>query len=551
MRHITPKLLALIGVCLIACQRSAMTAESQRAGPPTLVLAAADFGVRADGVEDDGPAIGRMLTAAAAATGPARLVFPAGGRIRVTTALDRYVFQFDNSRSLTLDGQGSTFLLGPDLRFLRLRRSNNISIRNLNIDFEPLPFVDGIVRSVNARERFVDVSVPPAAAASLQGGPTRQDGEQAFFGMLWHEGPYGLLGRHYWTARMTPSPAPGVMRIFAADNFHEFADIKPESWRISLPVPGIAHRHGPGACIDISDNETVTMEDVELWSAPWFGVHVIRNSGPVTFRRVHIRPKPGSGRLTSTWRDGFHVKGNSGALLWEDCILSGMNDDAFNISTHTSRVRRIISPTVIEVLQAFPLNVMPWHEGKTLAATDPKSRIKLGTARIVTVTGSATERQINGAPAATPVTIEIDRPIPGLGIGAMVWEPESANPDTTLRRCTIRNSCRFQSPVTLEACDITAFIWFYGEAIEGPFPSNVIVRDCILRRGRGNPRLAISFAGRLAGHNGPSAIHDVVFERNRVWGDLSMTGVDRVRFADNQFLEPGASAQRKDCTGPQ
>ena len=532
--------LSLLITCILACPPWAAAA--------TTILASTDFGIRADGVEDDGPGIERMLATVSAANGPVRFVFPAGGRIRITTAPDRYVFRLENARNVTLDGQGSTFILGPDVRFLRVRHSNNISIRNLNIDFEPLPFVDGTVTAVNARERYVEVSVPAASAVLLQGGPTKQDGEQAFFGMLWHEGPYDLLGRHYWTARFADGPASGVVRVFAAENFKEFADIKPADWRISLPVPGIAHRFGPGACIDISDNDAVTMEDVELWSAPWFGVHVIRNRGPITFRRVHIRPKPGSGRLTSTWRDGFHVKGNSGPLLWEDCILSGMNDDAFNISTHTSRIRRIISPTTIEVLQRYPLNVMPWREGNTLAAADAKARIKLGTARIVKVTGSATQRTINGAPAASPVIIEIDRPIPGLDIDTLVWEPESANPDTTLRRCTIRNSCRFQSPVTLEACDVAAFLWFYGEGIEGPFPSNVIVRDCILRRGRGNPRLAVSFAGRVAGQRGSSVIHDVVFERNRVWGDLSMIGVDRVRFVDEQFLEPGARVNRQDCT---
>lgn len=70
-------------------------------------------------------------------------------------------------------------------------------------------------------------------------------------------------------------------------------------------------------------------------------------------------------------------------------------------------------------------------------------------------------------PAATPVTIKIDRAIEGLGLGTMVWEPEYANPDTALRRCRIEKSCRLQTPVKLEACDMTAFLWFYGERVVG------------------------------------------------------------------------------------
>lgn len=511
------------------------------------VLQAEAFGVRADGVADDGPAIERLLAAARTAAGPVRLVFPANRTVRATTAPERYIFRFDGTTDLTVDGQGSTFLLGPDVRFLRLRNSDRMALRNLRVDFDPLPFVDGTVTAVEAEPGCIDVTVPAGDVERLRGGPTKADGEQAFFAMLWYPGPYGLVSRHYWVERMVPGPTPDTVRVFAGNNFRQFGDIQPGVWRISLPVPGIAHRFGPGACCEIMDNGSVALEDVDLWSAPWFGFRVIRNRGAVSFRRVHVRPKPGTDRLSSTWRDGFHVKGNQGSLLWEDCILVGMNDDALNLSTHCSRVRKVLSPTQLEVLQAFPLEPMPWHEGNTFAAADFASRTLVGQARIARVTGWTTERRIGERPAASPVTLELDQPIPELAEGAMVWEPESANPDTTLRRCTIRQSCRLQSGVTLEACEVTALLWFYAEGIEGPFPSDVVVRDCTLRRGRGNPRLAVSFAGRTTGA-GPAAIHDVVLERNRVWGDCSVVGVDRVRLVDNEFPEPGATVRIEGCT---
>ncbi len=226
------------------------------------MVKAADLGVRADGVTDDGPAIERMLAAAGSVTGPVRLVFPAGRRIRVATAPERYAFRFEGVTDLTLDGGGSTFLLGPDARFLRLRGSRRITVRRLQVDFDPLPFGDGTVAAVNAEGRYLDVVVGAGEAARLQGGPTRQDGEQALFAMLWHPGAYGLLGRHYWVERMEPGPAASTVRVFTGGKFREFGDIRHGEWRISLPVPGIAHRYGPGGCLDIFDNDTVTFEDV-------------------------------------------------------------------------------------------------------------------------------------------------------------------------------------------------------------------------------------------------------------------------------------------------
>ncbi|MBM3500074.1 MAG: hypothetical protein FJX74_15570, partial [Armatimonadetes bacterium] len=51
-----------------------------QAGPRTLRAEA--FGVRGDGAADEGPAIRRMLAAAAEADGPVTLQFPRGGTFR-------------------------------------------------------------------------------------------------------------------------------------------------------------------------------------------------------------------------------------------------------------------------------------------------------------------------------------------------------------------------------------------------------------------------------------------------------------------------------------
>lgn len=543
-------LVAAVSGALPSCSRARERPSDEPTGPGRAegrVIEVARFGVRADGATDDGPAIARALEEAMNFTGGATLVFPHGKTIRVATARERYAFRLDGASDVTVDGRGCTFLLAPEVRFLRLRNSRRVTFRELNVDFAPLPFADGTVTSVDARGRSIDVRLAPWVESAPLGRPTKEDGEQAFFGMLWYPGPYGTISRHYRTRRMEAGTEPGTVRVRAGESFKRFGDIRAREWRISLPVPGIAHRYGPGGCLDIFDNDTITFEDVELWSTPWFGFRVMRNSGCVTFRRVHIRPKPGTGRLTSTWRDGFHVKGNSGTLLWEDCVLTGMNDDAFNISTHASRVKEVLSPTEVVVMQTFPLSPMPWHVGATMRAADFGARTLIGEARIAKVAASGETREIGGKPAATPVTLTLERPIEGLRKGAMVWEPESSNPRTTLRRCRIENSCRLQSPVTLEACEVTALLWFYGEKVEGPFPSGVVVRDCVLKRGRGNPRLAVSFVGRAKDASGRSAVRDVIFERNRVWGDFSMVGVDGARLAANEFLEPGATVRIEDC----
>jgi hypothetical protein len=510
-----------------------------------IVLQAGDYGLAADGVTDDGPAIRRLLRAAEAAPGPVSLVFPEARTIRVLTAPDRYVFDLARRSDWRIDGGGSVFLLEPRLRFARVRQCHRTEIRGVRVDYDPLAFADGTVVAMDPAEAWVEVALADPASPLPLGGGTGEDGEQAFFGMLWHEGPYGLTSTHYWTDRIEATAEPRIVRAYATPEFGAWGAVVPGRTRISLPVPGIAHRYGPGPCFELEDNQDLALEDVELWSAPWFGFNVSRNAGTVTFRRVHIRPKPGTGRLTSTWRDGFHVKGNRGSLLWEDCVLEGMNDDAFNVSTHSSRVTALPSEGCIEVAQRFPLLPIPWTDGAVLRAADEASGRLLGVATVVSAVPGPHPPPIEGRPAAPTYLLTLDRSIPELGVGAMVWDPAWCNPDTTLRRCTIRMSCRLQSPVTLEECDVTALLWFYAESIEGGFPHHVRLLDCRLRRGRGNPEHAVVFSGGAG--DPPRAIHDVELRGNTIAGGLRIDGVGGLVLDENRFVEEGAPMLVEGC----
>lgn len=526
-------------------QASASPVEGRTSGTTeNLTLEAREFGVKADGKTDDGPAIARMLAAARMASGFVTLSFPEKREIYIKSCPERYVFALEKISDFTIDGAGCTFLLDPYVRFLDLRESQNIIIRGLQIDFSPLPFACGKITAKSPKGRSVEVALFYGRTDSLLGGPTREDGEQAYFSMLWNPGPYSMVSRHYWTEQVESTTRPGTVRVRATENFKAFSEIRPGVTQISIPVSGIAHRFGPGACLQIYDCRDVSLEDVEVWSAPWFGFRVFRNEGGVTFKRVHIRPKPGTRRLMSTWRDGFHVKGNRGRLLWEDCRLIGMNDDAFNISTHSRMVKKILSPTEILLQQLYPLEPIPWRTGEDMFAADPQTKT-LRTSAVVKAIKSE-PRLHSGRPAAPLLTVKLNRPIPELQVGDTVWQPASTNPDTTLRRCYIEQSCRLQTPVVLEDSEVRALLWFYGESIEGPFPSNFAIRNSRLYRGRGNREFAVVISGepKHVSHQEslplPRAIHNISIIGNEIYGGFSLKGAEKVRMENNRLLEKGA-----------
>jgi hypothetical protein len=106
------------------------------------------------------------------------------------------------------------------------------------------------------------------------------------------------------------------------------------------------------------------------------------------------------------------------------------------------------------------------------------------------------------------------------------------------------NSCRFQSTVTIDDCDITAFCWFYGDNLEGPLPRRVVIKNSRLRLGRGNREMVASFTSLIEGPDGTRIaprqpiIPHVLLQGNVVDGLLDIGFSEDVTLVANRFLRP-------------
>ncbi|MBT8044951.1 MAG: hypothetical protein KJO79_08365, partial [Verrucomicrobiae bacterium] len=436
--------------------------------PKRTVLLAEDFGLLADGTSDDGRAIQRLLARAKQVGGSVELRFPKDKVICVKSGVERYAFLLNEVNNLRIDGQGSEFRLTPELRFLRAVGCSNLEVVNLKVDFLSQPTVAGTLAKVDPKAKAIEVKLDQPAMAGKLGGPTGEDGEQAFFGMIQLESSYDTRKLfHYYVDRVEVL-SPGLVRVFNEKPVWKTLKQhgKPGQTRIGLPVPGVAHRYGPGPLFLIDGCRNALVSRVDVWSAPWFSFVLRRNEGQVTFRHVNVQPKLGSGKVLSSCRDAIHAKGNRASLLFEDCVLSGLGDDAFNLSTHCSRVTAIEAPNRITVAQQFPLVHIPFRVGDTLILMDPENNRKLAqrTIRAVnTIPSPRPPRAKPLAPWAPCSVLTLDRPVSeGLRTGLVAWSRESANPKSVIRRCVIRRSCRLQTNTLIEECDVQALLWFYG-----------------------------------------------------------------------------------------
>ena len=452
-----------------------------------------DYNAKGDGVTDDGAAIQSALVALYASSDNANTLLFEAGKEYYANAIDgTYLMDISGKNNITIDGNASTFLLGSAVRFILADNTTDITIQNLSVDYKPLPFFEGDVVAVNssAAKKYVDIKVDAAFEMPLLGVHNRYPNEQAYFGYMWSDlnnsvtgKDYGA-GHHYYVTEVAEtyagSIADRIVRVYTGgkSEYKSWKYVTANETRATIPIEGVAHI-GANAVFDIVECNNVLVKDVNIWSAPWFATRLRRNSGFLTFDNVDIAPKEGTNRRLSSWRDGIHAKSNSAILLFQDCLLNGMADDAFNIASFMSDLTRTFSSTKINVKQHYPLNIVPFSPGDLIQVYDVVKGKYVGRSRVSSSSGFAQTGQTGKARAPT-ITINLQTPIEEMNEGCVLWNETSANPNTTLLRCEIYRSCRFQSAVTIDDCDISALSYFRCENLEGPISTNSVIKNSTL-----------------------------------------------------------------------
>ena len=126
------------------------------------VLHVADFGAKGDGETDDMSAIHAAVAAAKDARG-AIIRFEKDKHYRLIGKKDlsyEVAFELFDTANIKIEGQGATVILHPPDGLANIRRSRNIQIDGLFVDYAPLPYYQGAVTDINIDKMTVDLVVP-------------------------------------------------------------------------------------------------------------------------------------------------------------------------------------------------------------------------------------------------------------------------------------------------------------------------------------------------------------------------------------------------------
>ncbi len=467
------RVLNAIGGAGVAAAMGPASAFGQGA-VPSAVIDVRDFGAKGDGRTDDADAIAKAIQTGIAKGQGATVFFPAGryklggtqraqintpyavtGGLGVVYARPAAHMLVQGARGLTLAGEPGTLLIMTSMAAagVLLERCADVTLRQLAIDYDPLPFTQGTIVALDpAAGKFdlrVDAGFPPATEERFR------TAEQA-------------------DGSVRDARTPEIVKVTAGRdgvlydvNAGGIVGLGPDLFRLAVAAPerrGIAvgdrfvfpaRTNGNGQAVAQYFTERCMLDRITVHSAPVVAFILFGCESPI-FRECVIEPLPGSGRLLSANADGIHCKWARGTPLVERCRFIGIHDDAFTFHSMGQRVlRREGDNTLIVERNEF------FRAGDEIAVIEQTEGRTRGTA---TIREAALVRWRDGV----AVRLLLDRMPPDVvafeSLGQDTLPPRNLDAVTPLNR----------------RADLVADLATLG--------TGFIVRDCVFARFRGGSR---------------------------------------------------------------
>lgn len=448
------------------------------------VFRAAMFGAKGDGRNDDGPAIQKAIDAAIAAGIGAEVLLEAGKIYRLgSNTADLAVLRIGNARGLTLAGNRATLLAHPSNRLLCIFDSSNVVIRDLVLDYNPLPFTQARLTEVALTDGVLRFRVEPGYDDPSVGGTDIYrdfkssdavflDGATRAFTHDWGRiASIKALGEHYFEARFHNKD---MQKRFAKVKTGDFIAIK-QHFSEAPPQRDQQGRYlsstSPNIYITFSQN--VRLERIISHAAPGM-TFVATGSEGVVLDGCQVVRKPNTDRLIASNSDGAHFKSLTMMPLVQNSIFEALMDDSINIKISSEIVKEVLGTRVRLAHGDIVTDDLVIRPGQSLLFLGGPAKRHLGYAKILAV------ERIRYREA----WITLDTTIPGLAVGDLAFLRPTT--DAVVTRCEFRSQLKTalvtHPPTIISECVFTDVAYGvhapFNSNIEGPPPQGMRVNQC-------------------------------------------------------------------------
>ena len=396
--------------------------------PTTMDVAVSDFGAIPNDGKDDATAIFKAINfckkVGQTGTG-VRLIFQKGtyDLFSNKNSKAQHILQINNANNLIIEGNEAEIIVHDPLKgFLSIFKSNNVIVKNLFIDYDPLPFTQGKIVAIDVKQKTFDLQL------------------DANFPSLNHE--MFQEANRVWGMLMDPN-IPGKLKDGAPNLFatKQFEEISPRLFKVKINAINLLKsmevgdlyvhmaRSNGKTIFGTSFSKNITYLGITSYSSP-AGTYQAHNMEEWNVINCQIRLK--EGRLHSANADSFHVNGGKFGPWIENGFFEGYSDDAVNLKHAKRNILEQKSPTEIVIKHELEVNDI-------IKIYNPRDGELIGTYKVV-------EAKPVGMPK---VKITLDKPIDiELKVGEannsdIAYVDTQSNESFVIRNNTFKNARRY------------------------------------------------------------------------------------------------------------
>ena len=237
---------------------------------------------------------------------------------------------FKDLNGFELNGNGAQLINTTRSQTLQISTSSHVTIRDLTIDYDPLPFTQGTIAAFDKKALQIDVKVDlgypddPALLAIFNDG---------FFKVMDRQSRGLKAGaRDFLSPAKAEKISEGMIRVHLRWGAN---DLFPSQLPIAVGDV-VAITNGSAHAIMVEGSDATSFIGVKLFASPGMGLLENGGAGSMLLQKVSIVPGPrpkgaGTDRLVSTNSDGSHFITVERGPTIEDCTFANTSDDAVNV----------------------------------------------------------------------------------------------------------------------------------------------------------------------------------------------------------------------------
>lgn len=337
----------------------------------------------------------------------------------------------DGLKNVTIDGCGSTWLMTGEMTSLVLDHCENITIKNLSIDYSHPTQTE--MEVIEDGKDYLITEVHPTSSYKIKNGKLQWQGDGwSFSGGIaqWYDPEKDLTWR-------TWSPMTGLKKA---------VELRPN--RLYLEYEGEKPTVKTGTIIQMRDGirdevcgfinrcKNIQLEYVNFQYLGNFSL-VCQYTENITINQAKFMPKPGSGRTNAGFADFLHVSGCKGKITVTNSQFAGAHDDPINVHGTHLKVTEYIDGKTLRIRFMHP-------QTYGFEAFSPKDEIELVNAETLLpiLQARITKAELVNS---REMVVQLDRTIspeikqlPNVVIENVTWTPEVLIQGNTFSRIPTR-----------------------------------------------------------------------------------------------------------------